>query len=493
MKTLFQIACLLSVSILSINVLADTKVKIRQTMSGQTAENTTYIKGKRQRAEQNYGGAQMVMITQCDLKRSLQIMPVSQTYLINSWESAASAPATTTTRTVSSEPITKGGVITTTVTIKDTGERKQMFGYTARHLIITMETASSPEACQKNKSKMEMDGWYIDAEFALDCEMERYAGNSPKYQNGGCQDRYQMKQVGTGKRGFALYEKMTMFDENDKETFSTVSEVVELSKATLDDALFDVPAGYREVKNPAELYGAASGPSTVSTGSTNTGSSKVLTNPKGYNDPVNSGLNKNLENLSQGMAPSPIEIGPKKEGIIRLGLASVKTGAVGEGLSATDLAAAIENTLTEYLNGTKVELVEIEAKLPSAIIDEAQSKECDYIILANVSHKKGGGGFGMFKKMAPVLGSVVPVAGVGSTAGQVAGHVAATAIYTAANFAGNVKAKDEITLDIKLQSAIDNSSPFAKQYKGKAKSDGEDIISPMIEQAAQAIIEAVFK
>ena len=28
---------------------ADVKVKIRQTMSGQTTENTSYIKGKRQR------------------------------------------------------------------------------------------------------------------------------------------------------------------------------------------------------------------------------------------------------------------------------------------------------------------------------------------------------------------------------------------------------------------------------------------------------------
>lgn len=485
MKNLFKFAIILSSLILSTNVFADVKVKIRQTMAGQTNENTTYIKGKRQRAEQNMSGMQMVTITQCDLKRSLQIMPVSQTYMINSWASAENVPATTITKTVS-KPVEKGGVVTTTVTIKDTGERKQMFGYTARHLIITMDTASSPDACQKTKTKMETDGWYIDAAFGLDCEMERYTGKVPDYKNGGCQDRYEMKQNGTGKRGFALYEKMTMFDESGKESFSTVSEVLEFSKATLEDSLFDVPEGYREVKNPAEMYQTAS-----SSSSSAGANSEVLT--KGSTVSPTSGLSQNLENLSQGKAPAPVEIGAKKEGVIRLGIANVKTSAVGEGLSAADLAAAIENTLFEYLKGTKVEVVSLDTKLASAIIDEAKAKECDYIIFANVSHKKGGGGFGMFKKVAPVLGNVVPVAGIGNTAGQIAGQVANTVIYTAANMAGNVKAKDEIILDVKLQSAQDNSAPFTKQYKAKAKSDGEDIISPMIEQSVQAIIDAVGK
>ena len=36
-----------------------------------------------------------------------------------------------------------GGKVTTTITTKDTGERKQMFGFTAKHLIITMETVGA--------------------------------------------------------------------------------------------------------------------------------------------------------------------------------------------------------------------------------------------------------------------------------------------------------------------------------------------------------------
>jgi hypothetical protein len=41
---------------------------------------------------------------------------------------------------------------------------------------------------------------------------------------------------------------MTSFDATGKESFSVIQEVVELSKATLDAELFEVPADYREVK-----------------------------------------------------------------------------------------------------------------------------------------------------------------------------------------------------------------------------------------------------
>jgi len=48
-------------------------------------------------------------------------------------------------------------------------------------------------------------------------------------------------------------------------------------------------------------------------------------------------------------------------------------------------------------------------------------------------------------------------------------------------------------MDLKLQSTVDNSVAMAKQLKAKAKADGEDIISQIIEQAAQALIDAVGK
>ena len=99
----------------------------------------------------------------------------------------------------------------------------------------------------------------------------------------------------------------------------------------------------------------------------------------------------------------------------------------------------------------------------------------------------------MFKSLAPVLGNVVPMAGAaGGVGGQIAGSVASTAIITAANVSGNVKSKDEITLDLKL-TKLGGAPAFAQVYKAKAKSDGEDIISQIIEQAAQSVVDTVGK
>src|SRR5829696_6395213 len=180
--------------------------------------------------------------------------------MVNSFgDTTPTATATKATATTDKNGVVQvGGRVTTTITTKDTGERKQMFGFTARHLIITMEMVSSPDACNKTNTKIQTDGWYIDAEFVLDCDYgnQGYGGYSGK--SGGCKDRYEMKTVGTAKRGYPVYEKMTMFDDSGKETMSMVNEVVELSKATLEAALFEVPSDYREVQDASQMYAAAS-------------------------------------------------------------------------------------------------------------------------------------------------------------------------------------------------------------------------------------------
>jgi hypothetical protein len=202
-------------------------------------------------------------------------------------------------------------------------------------------------------------------------------------------------------------------------------------------------------------------------------------------------------NVFAGKSPTPVNFAKndnvsfstadeKKEGTVRIGLAGVKTGAIGEGINAAELAAAIQNTFVQYVKGTNLELVPLEARLASAIETEAKEKSCDFVLYMTISHKKGGGGFGMLRKIAPVLGSVIPMAGMG---GVIAGTVASTAINTAAT--SNVRPKDELTLDIRLQNG--STVALTKQFKAKAKSAGEDVISPIVEQAATALVETVGK
>jgi hypothetical protein len=171
----------------------------------------------------------------------------------------------------------------------------------------------------------------------------------------------------------------------------------------------------------------------------------------------------------------------------------VKTGAVGEGMAAADLAAAIQNTLTSYLKVPNVEVVPLEAKLASAIDTEAKEKDCDYVIYSTVSHKKGGGGGfgGMFGQTLGMAVGRVGIGATGSTIGNIAGQVATQAIVTATSLSSNVKSKDEITLDLKLQK--DSAAMIAKQFKAKAKSNGDDIITQVVEQAAQEIVTVLGK
>jgi hypothetical protein len=464
------IACLS----MTVGAFADVKIKARQTMQGQAYENTVYIKGKRERTEQNMGGMQSVMITQCDLRRSVQLMPQSKAYLVTVFDEGVSSNQSAIRNPQSK--IEKGGVINMTVTNKDTGERKQMFGYTARRIITTMITESSPDACTQTKTKMEIDGWYIDAAFALNCDYGNNGGYMPRSEKAGCQDRFNAKTIGAAKTGYPVYTKTTMFDDKGNPTYSFTNEVLELSKATLDQALFEVPADYREVKDSSELYASMA-------------SSQNSIEDEDYN--ANSGVNQNVKNLANQKPSVAATLGAKKAGVIRLGLASVKTGDIGEGMNATDLAAAVGNTFGQYLKASNIELVQIEAKLPTAMESEARQKECDYIVYATVSHKKGKSGFGLFKKIAPALANVIPAGS--STGSAIAANAASTAILTTASVAGSVKSKDEITLEYQLMPASSTTAVAANTLTAKAKSDGQDIISPLVEQAAQAIINAASK
>lgn len=468
LKTTFTIFCLV---VLSTIANADTTVKIRQTSGGQTYENATYIKGKRQRSETN--GGQMVTVTQCDLRRNLMIMPANQTYMIQPYDqpSNSTAPAATQNSRPPLQQTTKGGVVTSTVTTRDTGERKQMFGYTARHIVTTMVMDSSPDACSPVKNKMEIDGWYIDAAFALDCDLgSTYQPYRPQANTGGCLDRYETKQIGVAKKGFPVWQKTTMFGPNGAESFSTLNEVIEFSQATLDASLFDVPAGYREVSDFASLYGAPSGMPSASSASASTSPTAPATSTS-----ATTATNKPAET-----------VGPKKAGMIRIGVVTVKPGNVAEGMNAANLATAVQATLSEKLKAPNVEAVPIQATVLNQIEAEARQKECDFLVYTTVSHKKGGGGFGSVfgGTAAQIAGNTI---GYGSTAGAIAANAATTAVVT------EIKARDEVTVDVRLEKPGAGYPAFSKQFKGKAKSAGEDIITPPTTQAAEALIAAATK
>lgn len=135
---------------LAVSTFADVKVRQRVSMNGQTFETTKMIKGSRERTEQKSGtktGAvdfmsQVATITQCDLRRTVRINDSKKVYFIEPFAETstqnptpANRPQTQTTR--------RGGTVTITYIVTDTGERKTLFGLQARHLKILQEMESS--------------------------------------------------------------------------------------------------------------------------------------------------------------------------------------------------------------------------------------------------------------------------------------------------------------------------------------------------------------
>ncbi len=104
-------------------------------------------------------------ITQCDLRRTIQINDRARKYMISPMDSDVSSDSSGPDVVApSAGQNRRGGLITMTVNTIDTGERKDMFGFTARHLKRTMMSQSSPDACQQQHMKIETDGWYINLE-----------------------------------------------------------------------------------------------------------------------------------------------------------------------------------------------------------------------------------------------------------------------------------------------------------------------------------------
>lgn len=233
------------------------KIKYKTNMGGQSSESTTMIRGKRERSEMKLGGGmEIINITQCDLKRTVQLSDTAKKYVVTPMDAGGSdnAPPTSPPAGASSSPSSSGGVVTYTTTSIDTGERRDMFGFKARHVKTTTTIQSSPDACSPMNQKIERDGWYIDFSYGLQCDINREQMMGGQYAAGGCRDRYQFKQVGTGRDGYPLIETTTMYGPDGQVMFTSTKEVVELSREPLDASLFDVPAGYTETTNTQELY-----------------------------------------------------------------------------------------------------------------------------------------------------------------------------------------------------------------------------------------------
>jgi hypothetical protein len=166
---------------------------------------------------------------------------------------------------------------------------------------------------------------------------------------------------------------------------------------------------------------------------------------------------------------------------------------MGKSFEGIDAAEPIRNTILKYLSGPAIEVALIDSRVASQIELEAKEKACDFVLYTNVTQKQSSGGFGGFmKKASPFTGAVTSVGYASSTAGVVATTVATAIVYTAADISSNTKAKDEASIEYRLVAA-NSTTTLGSTIKAKAQRDGEDVMSPLIEQIATAVLNAVTK
>src|SRR5215831_4903882 len=242
-------------------IAGDFKITFKQSMgAGQEMTSTTMIKGLRERSEMSVpgmpAGMGMTTITECDLKRTIQINDRARKYMITPMDSGdTEAPTTPTGPRPSAGPSRRGGIVTMTMNTVDTGERKEMFGFTARHLRQTIMMDASADACNPNKMKMERDGWYINLEYGLNCGSERPPQAPNRMPTGGCRDTVHINKTGVANLGYPLIETTRIYGPDGQTvSYTMTKEVIELSRQPLDAALFDVPAGYTQANSTQEMY-----------------------------------------------------------------------------------------------------------------------------------------------------------------------------------------------------------------------------------------------
>lgn len=184
-------------------------------------------------------------------------------------------------------------------------------------------------------------------------------------------------------------------------------------------------------------------------------------------------------NAQEGALPA------KQAGVTRIGIVKPKVQVGAD--EAPQAADAVRNILADYLQGPTIEVALLSARLPSQYTVEARQAECDFIVSSSLTHRRGSRDGGLGTTLGKLAGYAPYVPG-----GNYAQSAMVTGVLqTAADFAASVKAKDEMQLDYRLEAVGAEKPVLEKSARDRAKADGQDLLTPLVEAAAEAIGAAV--
>ena len=337
--------------------------KLRQSTNIMTmkSETTVYVKGMRKRTETAgmMGMSVPTSIEQCDLQRTIKLNDKKKLFFIEPFAKEDVIdddvkPAVKTKPAVPTKTMTeKGGTIHMWYVITDTGERKKMNGFTARHIWTTQKIKPSSDACMmKDSLVIKTDGWYIDLpEFNCPFHYATASLNQKEKYQPECKDKFESHRSGKGKLGFPLSETRTIIMGNSKaqtSEFSTNMETLEFSSLKLDSSLFVIPPGYTQTMNESELQ-------------------DKMDMQEIMNQYKKEGQNNENSN--------PVINEQKKSGVIRIGVYEPK----GDGQLQT---FSLQQYMAGVLNKGRIEAIAITSE------EEAKKYSCDYTLTTDFTRIK---------------------------------------------------------------------------------------------------------
>jgi len=254
----------------------------------------------------------------------------------------------------------------------------------------------------------------------------------------GCRDRYQYKQNGLSNLGYPLVETTTVYGADGSATFTMTKEVIELSRQTLDAALFDLPAGYTLANSQQEMNGTPSMAEIMAMA----GQQPGQTNSEGG------------QSSMSGMPSTTKTTGKARVGVVEFNN-KTKTSV------STD---SLREQLVAALNGEGVDAISLNASSASEAEIEAKAKGCAYILYTDISSLKAAS---TGKKIGGLLGRAT---GAGSSD----------------------TGKSEARLDFRLI-PVGSSSPTVQSSASTKEETQEASVSSALQSEARAVADGVRK
>ncbi len=259
---------LIGIPLLHASNMSGVKMIVRHMSGGISSDQTFYIENDRTRTEYRnstgvHYGPPLASITRCDLGQTFDLNLDTGEYEAAPYPPKPMSKEEREARGLKLPEVAASGkpTLRIEITTVDTGERKELFGHAARHIVTTRKQIPLVEGSKSHAQQMVTDGWYIDLDTSISCDRHRpegkrvhahaflTTGNMPV-------EKIEFIDNGEPETGFATEWKITSQEaitlpDGVKKEHTSISEmrVTQLVEGPLDPALFTTPTGFRQVEH----------------------------------------------------------------------------------------------------------------------------------------------------------------------------------------------------------------------------------------------------